>query len=77
MRLVVFTEEDGDVPAEFFLHGLGNPQFLLQPHRHRFPEQTDAERRHRQMGFEQAFEGEERLVVKPDTVEVSRRDTPL
>ena len=46
-------------------------QLFAQPQRDRHPERAKAVRREREIGFQQAFELEERLVVEHDVIDVS------
>ena len=52
-------------------------ELLPQPERHRLEEGPEAGGRKGKVGFEEAFELQERLVVEADIVQVSRLETGL
>ena len=77
VRLVVVAEEHGHLAVELALDQLRDPQLLLEPDHHALPVEANAQRGRAQMGFEQAFESQQWLVVKADTVEVFDPDARL
>ena len=70
MRFVMLSKEHGDFALQLFLNNVRYPQLLFDPHYHALPEQADPQRCSGQMGFQQAFKGEQRFVVKSDAVQI-------
>jgi hypothetical protein len=74
---MVFAESQAIIPVEVRLNRLelaGEQrflkQFLAQPQRQRHAKRRETMRAQGQVGFQEAFEFEERLVVKDDEVDV-------
>ena len=81
VALVVFAEQQPLLPVEVrlpLLHLVAQQrlleQLLLQPQRHGHAERIEAARRVGEVGLEQAFELQERLVVEGDVVDVGELD---
>ena len=65
------------VAVEPLLDVGGHPEFLAEPQRHRHQERPPAARCARGVGFEQAVELDQRLLVEADEIEILRRDAAL
>ena len=63
--------------AQFVRKQLLLKQLLLEPERHRHPERAEAARREGQIGFEQALEFQERLVVERNLIDLVETDAGL
>ena len=84
MAQVVFGEKQFLVPVEvrrlfleFLLQQILQEQFFAQPDRDRHAERRETARRKGQIGFKQAFELEERLVVEGYVIHLAQPDTGL
>src|SRR5262245_22697080 len=82
MTLVMFREQELFFPvgmprelSQFVAQKLLLEQLLAQPQRDRHAERSKAGRREREIGLQQAFELEERLVVEHDVVDVVQSGT--
>ena len=84
MAQMVLGEEELALPVEILLDLLQMilqqrflEQLLPQPERNRHAEAVEAPRRERQIGFQQALELQERLVIEGHVVDIAERDARL
>ncbi len=76
VALVVLGEKIAplELLVKRLVHLAGQVDLFLQPDRHRLDEAAETLRRVGEVGLEQAFELEQRLVVKDDVIEIGGRD---
>ena len=72
MRFVVLREDETPpkISTQCVPHFAGKVQLLLQPHRDRLEEGTDAEWSGHHIGLQESLELEKRLVVEANVIEV-------
>ncbi len=77
MAFVMFGKKDFSFPVQFFLDQIGNPEFLFQPDGHGFQKRRPTKGCIGHIGFQQALELQERLLIKNHMIHITHSNTGL